>query len=198
VTINSGTTLRHVVRRSDPVPLPVISMPVAPSGTRNVIISNPAQSVGDWATVRNLTLNGAVGQFAAPAGAYGTFAISGNGSLVLGVPGATRPSVYYFQRLSLNSGAHVQIAGPVLVVIANGCSLSGSTIGSRERPEWLTLHIAGGGLTLNNSSEVHGYVVVPAGQITINNNSKLSGGLAADRLTLNSHGLLKLNGPTID
>jgi autotransporter-associated beta strand protein len=198
VTINSGTTLNHVVRRTDPVALPVVSMPVAPSGTRNVIISNPAQSVGDWATVRNLTLNGNVGQFAVPAGAYGTFAINGNGSLVLGVPGATMPSVYYFRHLSLNSGAQVQVAGPVLVVVENGCSLSGSTMGSVERPEWLTLHIASGGLTLNSSSEVHGYVVVPGGQVTINNNSKLSGGLAADRLTLNSHGLLKLRGPAID
>jgi autotransporter-associated beta strand protein len=198
VTINSGTTLGHVVRRTDPVPLPVVSTPVAPSGARNVIISNPAQSVGDWATVRNLTLNGAVGQFAAPAGAYGTFAINGNGSLVLGVPGATRPSVYYFQRLSLNSGAQGQIAGPVLVVVANSCSLSGSTMGSAERPEWLTLHIVGGDMPLNSSSEVYGYVVVPSGQVTINNYSKLIGGLAADRLTLNSHGLLKLNRLAID
>jgi hypothetical protein len=94
----------------------------------------------------------------------------------------------------LNSGAQVQIAGPILVVIANGCSLSRSTMGSAVRPEWLTLHIASGGLTLNSSSEVHGFVVVPAGQVTINNNSELSGGLAADRLTLNSHGLLKLSG----
>jgi autotransporter-associated beta strand protein len=197
VTINSGTALGHVVRRTDPVPFPLISMPVAPSGTRNVTISNPAQSAGDWATVRNLTLNGHLGQFAVPAGAYGTFAVNGNSSLILGVPGATRPSVYHFQHLILNSGAQLQIAGPILVVIANGCSLSGSTMGSAERPEWLTLHIASGGLTLNNSSEVHGFVVVPAGQVTINNNSKLSGGLAAERLTLNSHGRLKLNGPAI-
>jgi hypothetical protein len=51
---------------------------------------------------------------------------------------------------------------------------------------------------LSTSSEAHYYVVVPAGQVTINNNSKLSGGLAAERLTLNSHGLLKLSGPAID
>ena|GEM_PF-1077587 len=198
VTINSGTTLDHVVRRTDPVLLPVVSTPVAPSGTRNVIISNPSQSVGDWATVRNLTLNGNVGQFGIPAGAYGTFAVSGNSSLILGSPGAIRPSIYYFQQLTLNSGAQVQIAGPVLIVVENSCSLSGSIMGSAERPEWLTLHITGGGLTLNSSSEVHGYAVVPAGQVTINNNSKLSGWLAADRLTLNSHGLLKLSGPAID
>jgi hypothetical protein len=198
VTISNGTALDHVVRRTDPAPLPVVSPPVAPSGARSMIISNPAQSVGDWATVRNLTLNGDVGQFAAPTGAYGTFAVNGAGSLILGVPGATKPSVYYFQHLTLNSSARVQIVGPVLVVVANGFSLSDSTMGSAEHPEWLTLHIASGGLTLNSSSEVHGYVVAPAGHITINNNSRLSGGLAADRLTLNSHGLLKLLGPAID
>jgi autotransporter-associated beta strand protein len=198
VTINSGTTLGHVVRRTDPAPLPAVSMPVAPSGARNVIISNPAQSVGDWTTVRNLTLNGAVGPFAVPAGAYGAFAVNGAGSLILGATGATRPSVYYFQRLTLNSGAQVKIAGPVLVVVANGSSLSGSTMGSPDRPEWLTLHIVGGDLPINSSSELYGYVVIPAGQVTINNNSKLSGGLAAERLTLNSHGFLKLLGPAID
>jgi rhamnogalacturonan endolyase len=198
VTINSGASLDHVVRRTDPAPLPVVSPPVAPSGTRNVIISNPSQSVGDWATARNLTLNGDAGSFAPPAGAYGAFTVNGAGRLVLGVPGATRPSVYYFQNLVLNSGAQIQVAGPVLVVVANGFSVSGSAMGSAERPEWLTLHIAGGGLTLNGGSQVHGYVVAPAGQVTINNNSKLSGGLAADRLTLNSHGFLKLLGPDID
>jgi hypothetical protein len=98
----------------------------------------------------------------------------------------------------LNSGAQVKIAGPVLVVVANGSSLSGSTMGSPDRPEWLTLHIVGGDLPINSSSEIYGYVVIPAGQVTINNNSKLIGGLAADRLTLNSHGFLKLLGPAID
>jgi hypothetical protein len=44
----------------------------------NVIISNPVQSVGDWATARNLALNSTVGQFAAPAGAYGAFAVNGS------------------------------------------------------------------------------------------------------------------------
>src|SRR5262249_39203633 len=71
VTLNSNVTLGHVVRRTDPVPLPVVTTPTAPTGTRSVTLNNPSDPVGDWATVRNLTLNSNAGQVAAPAGAYG-------------------------------------------------------------------------------------------------------------------------------
>ena len=36
VTLNSNTTLGHVVRRTDPVPLPIVSAPPSPAGTRSV------------------------------------------------------------------------------------------------------------------------------------------------------------------
>src|SRR5262245_53148582 len=77
VTLNSNTTLGHVVRRTDPVPLPVVTRPTAPTGTRSVTLNNSNNPVGDWATVRNLTLNSNAGQVAAPAGAYGDFTANG-------------------------------------------------------------------------------------------------------------------------
>ena len=77
VTLNSNTTLGHVVRRTDPVQLPTVTAPTAPTGTRSVTLNNPSDPVGDWATVRNLTLNSNAGQVAAPAGAYGDFTANG-------------------------------------------------------------------------------------------------------------------------
>ena len=61
-------------------------------------------------------------------------------------------------------------------------------------PEWLTLH-AYGSLTLNSGARIDGYVVDPVGQVTINGNSVIAGGLASDRLTLNSKALLDLVAP---
>ena len=71
VTLNGGTTLGHVVRRTDPVSLPIVTAPNPPTGTRTVTINNSSQIAGDWTTVRNLTVNSNVGQIAVPAGAYG-------------------------------------------------------------------------------------------------------------------------------
>jgi hypothetical protein len=67
---------------------------------------------------------------------------------------------------------------------------------SLSRPSGMMAPIAA--LPFARNVIISGYIVVLARQVTINNNSKLSGGLAADRLTLNSHGLLKLSGPAID
>ncbi|HEU0172735.1 MAG TPA: hypothetical protein VFV58_00605, partial [Blastocatellia bacterium] len=66
-------------------------------------LNNSSDPVGDWATLRNLTLNSNVGQIAAPAGAYGDFTANGGSGFTLGVAGSVLPTVYYFQRLTLNS-----------------------------------------------------------------------------------------------
>ena len=138
VTLNSNTTLGHLVRRTDPVSLPAVTAPAAPTGTRNVTLNNASDPVGDWATVRNLTLNSNAGQIATPAGAYGDFTANGGSGFTLGVAGSVLPSVYYFQRLTLNSQAQIQVVGPVIVVVTNSVSVNGGVIGSADHPAWLT------------------------------------------------------------
>jgi hypothetical protein len=196
VTLNSNVTLGHVVRRTDPVPLPTVTAPTAPTGTRNVTLNNPSDPVGDWATVRNLTLNSNAGQVAAPAGAYGDFTANGGSGFTLGVAGAVLPSVYHFQRLALNSQARIEVVGPVIVVVANGVSVNGGAIGSGDHPAWLTFNIYAGGLTLNSVANVYGYVAAPRGAVVINGNCQVVGGLASDRLTINSNGRLRLLAPS--
>ena len=73
--------------------------------------------------------------------------------------------------------------------MASGLSLNGA-IGSEAHPEWLTLNIASGGLTLNGSATCDGVVVAPAGTVTLNGNATLSGRVECDRLILNGNGLL--------
>jgi autotransporter-associated beta strand protein len=192
VTLNSNTTLGHVVRRTDPVALPAVAAPILPAGTRSVTLNSSSSPIGDWATLRNLTLNSNVGQVAVPGGAYGDFAANGGSGFTLGVAGAIQPTVYYFQRLTLNSQARIEVAGPVIVVVANSVSANGGVIGNTDHPAWLTFNIYAGGLTLSGGANVYGYVAAPGGTVVINGNCRIVGGLASDRLTINNNGRLRL------
>jgi endo-1,4-beta-xylanase len=188
VTLNGGATLRHVVRRTDPAALPTVAPPPSPAGTRNVVLNAPGQDPGDFATIRNLTLNGGAGPVAVPPGTYGAFMANGPAGFVLGVPGATTPAAYNLQALTLNGGARLQVVGPVIVTLATGAMLSGA-VGVEERPDWLALAIASGGLTLNSGATLNAFVTAPSGVVMVN--GALSGRLACDRLTVNGSGVLR-------
>lgn len=190
VTLNGNVVLRYLVRRTDPIAMPVVSAPPAPTGTRNVSLNSASDSAGDFATIRNLTLNGNAGTRVVPAGTYGTLSANGNSGFTFGVAGATTPSVYNLQGLTLNGNNSLQILGPVVIVLANGVSFNASVAASGH-PEWLALNVASGGVTLNGNMSFYGAVIAPAGTVTLNGNSTLTGGVVADRLTINGNGLLK-------
>lgn len=194
VTLNGSAALRHLMRRTSALALPLVSAPLAPTGTVSVTLNNSGQGVSNWSTLRNLTLNGSGSQVAVPAGAYGDFTANGSSGFTLGVAGATQPSVYYFQHLTLNGQAQFHVVGPVIVIVANAVSAN-SPMGNAAHPEWLTLDLFSGGLTLNGSVNVYGYVAAPAGTVTLNGGSQLVGGLAADRLTLNGSSWLRVLSP---
>jgi hypothetical protein len=82
---------------------------------------------------------------AVPAGTYGTFIANGNAGFTLGVAGASVPSVYNFQGLTLNGGSKLQVVGPVIVTLAGGVTLNAGG-GSPGHPEWLALRLAAGGV----------------------------------------------------
>ncbi len=191
VTLNGNASLRHVVRRTNPVTLPNVMAPLAPTGTRNVIINSSGQSPGSFSTLRHLTLNGNAGQVAVPPGAYGDFTANAGSGFTLGVSGSTQPSIYHFHKLTLNGQSQLKVSGPVIVTVAQGLTGNGS-VGVADQPGWLTLNIRSGGLTLNGGSRFYGHVNAPNGTIIINGNSQLIGGVAADRLTLNGGALLRL------
>ena len=76
--------------------------------------------------------------------------------------------------------------------MANGFSVNGGAIGNSAHPAWLALEAFAGDLTLNNGSQIYGYVTAPAGTLRINGNCQITGGGAADRLAINSNGKLLL------
>src|SRR5688572_9179238 len=67
ITLNGSARLGRIVRRTDAIALPIANPPPQPTGPRSVTLTNTAESAGDFATLRNLTLNGGVGQFVVPA-----------------------------------------------------------------------------------------------------------------------------------
>ena len=69
------------------------------------------------------------------------------------------------------------------MTVGNSISLNGA-FGGAGHPEWLTLQLSQGSLTLNGFA-VTGTVIVPNGTVTVNSRSSITGALAADRLTLN-------------
>ena len=191
ITLNGGATLGHVVRKVDPTALPEVNAPMPPKGKRTVVLSSAGQTVGDFSTVRDLTVNGNLGSVAVPPGAYGDFSAGGGSGFVLGTPGSTTPAVYHFQRLTLNGSSHFHVVGPVAVTVAHGFTASGN-MGASQRPDWLMLGVYSGDFTLNGGVSLWGTVQAPRGHVIINGHSQLIGGLACDRLTVNGRGLLRI------
>lgn len=194
VTLNGNSTLGSLVRRVDGHALPQVIAPLPPSGTRSVNINAVGDPVGDWSTLRNLTLNGGVGNYTVPAGAYGDFTANGGTSFTLGIVGTQQPTLYSFQRLSLGGQAQIRVVGPVIVTVANGFSANGQ-LGAGLNRSWLTLNIYSGGFTLNGGAALYGYVNAPNGSVTVNGDSQLVGGVTCDRLIVNGGGLLRLVEP---
>jgi len=187
ITLNGNCSLHCLRTRTTPVSLPTVPAPPRPAGARTVAINNAGQSMGDPATLRNLTLNGNAGQVAVPPGTYGNFTANGGSGFTLGVAGATQSAIYNLQNLSLNGNSRLDVIGPVLLTVANGFSANG-LVGTTNRSAWLQIQIANSGFTLNGGCTVHGSVTAPAGTVAINGNSCLIGSVQSDRFTLNGGG----------
>jgi RHS repeat-associated protein len=186
-----GVRLGHLRTRTNPSTIPGVSAPPTPAGTRSVTITAAGQSAGAFATLRNLTLNGNVGQYSIPAGTYGDFTANAASGFTLGTAGAQQAAVYNFQHLTFNGAAQLRVLGPVIVTVANGFIGNGS-LGSSTNSSWLTLKISSGSFTVNGSCSVYGFVFAPSGTVTINGSSQLIGGSVSDRLTVNTGGLLRV------
>ena len=59
---NTASIENGLTTRTDATAMPMVAAPPAPTGTRNVTINNAGQSIGDFAALKNLTLNGNIGQ----------------------------------------------------------------------------------------------------------------------------------------
>jgi rhamnogalacturonan endolyase len=190
VTLNGHAMARYVVRRVNPIAMPTVAAPHAPTGSRTIVLTAHSAPVDDFTTVRNLTVIGDVGAVAIPPGAYGIFTVSGNSTLVLGNAGETEPAVYELQGLVLNGSAGISVVGPVTLRLGNGVVINGG-VGSAADPSLLSVEMNSGGVILNGNAVLHGTVVAPNGQVSINGNAELHGRVTADRLTINGNAVLE-------
>ncbi len=188
VTMGGKAMARYLVRRVDPIAMPVVTAPQAPSGTRDVFLNSSTDTLGDPATVRDLTLNGNAGPVALPPGAYRNLTAN-SGGFVLGDANATDPTVYDVQRLTLNGSAQIQVVGPVVLRLANGLAFNGN-IGNATDPSLLTVELFNGGVTLNGSATLNGTITAPNGSVIINGAATVKGSVTSDRLTINGNGAL--------
>ncbi len=197
IGLNQGSVLDALVIRTDPQPLPSVSPPQNPSGTRHVNLNHMQEDPGDFSTLRNLTLNSNAGIRTIPPGVYGDFTANDGSGFRLGETGAMEPALYHFQRLTLNSGSVIELAGPVIIHLRHGTHFNGP-VGEPGRCDWLELRVSQGGVTLNSGTHFYGRAVAPAGAIQINSNAEWHGSLVSDRLTINSGGLLQYCGPDLE
>ena len=68
ITLNGNATLRHTVRRTNPIALPATATLPVSTGSRLVLLFFEGQSAGDFATIRYLTLGEKIGAVAVPPG----------------------------------------------------------------------------------------------------------------------------------
>lgn len=190
VTLNGSASLGKLVTRTDPIAMPPVAAPPASTGTRDVSLNQPNGSPGDFATLRDLTVNGNHAPVAVPPGTYRTFTSNSGNTFVFGIAGSSQPAVYNLSRLTLNSNSTLQVVGPVALTIALDLTLNNSAVVTTN-PLWLSVNIASGGLTLNSASRFYGIVRAPSGIVTLNANSLLHGAVFSDRLTLNSNSILE-------
>jgi hypothetical protein len=191
VTLNGNAQLGRLVKRTDAVTTPTVTAPAAAGGTRDVTLSDSDQSAGDFATVRDLTLNGAAGMVVVPPGTYRSWVANSGSGFVLGIAGSTQPAVYKVDSLTLDEGSQLQILGPVVLTTATGITVNGP-MGAASNPFWLNLKVAAGDVTINSGGVLYGILTAPSGTVTINRNSSLTGNLVCDRLTVNAGGLLRI------
>lgn len=186
LTMNAGSALRYLVRRIDSPVFPTVLAPPLPTGTRSVNKTTAAQSIGDFATLRTLSVSGSAGQVVVPPGTYGNLSVNGSAALVFGEVGGTVPAVYNLQNLLVNQQlgtARVVIVGPVIITVATGASISGVT-GSPDHPEWLTLRASGGNVVVAGNGALHGSVVAPKSTVTLSGRAIVKGSVIADRLNI--------------
>lgn len=194
IVLEGGAQVQRIVRGVSPV---VLAWPVplrVVAGTRSVALTRPADAVGDFATVKNLTVGAGAGPRTIPAGVYGDLALEGRATVVLGVAGATSPAFYQFNQLQVTPQASVTVVGPVVVTVA-GELTCGGTMGTAAQPEWLRLNVVAGNATLTAGAGVYGRASVPAGVVSLAGKAAWTGTLEADRLIVEGGAELRLSLP---
>lgn len=186
VSFNGPASVGWVVTRTDPVALDEVHEPSAPTGWRWVFASYPGDVPAQLDEIRSLTLNYLAGEVALPPGSYDQVTVNSSNGLLLGIEGAEEPTLYEFNRLTLNGG-HLRLAGPVEIRVRESVQFSSDTVaGEEENPAWLTLSVYNGSFTLNSGSQYFGTVLAPNGNLALNGGSILTGQAQTNQLQMST------------
>jgi RHS repeat-associated protein len=193
LSMSGNASLRYLITRTNPTELETVVPPPAPNGTRDVSVLKEGQGVGDFQTLRNLSLSGKAGAVSVPPGTYGSFSASGRTTLVLGLENATEPATYNLQGLTLSGGSDLRLAGPVVLTVGGGgVALTGSSAGAADNPHRLLLKVAGGEVKVNGNGVLYGVVRAPQSVVNISGNGRLRGTLTCDRLSVSGNGVIQV------
>ncbi|HEV8427371.1 MAG TPA: RHS repeat-associated core domain-containing protein [Pyrinomonadaceae bacterium] len=192
ITISNNAHLRHVITRTNPISLMPILLPPAPSGTRDVSLTEADETIGDPATLRHLSISGKAGAVVVPPGTYGRFAASGHTAFVLGVEGTTVPSVYNLEELSLLGGSELRVVGPVKLTVKTNVTLVGSAVGAPDDPTRLLLQVAQGTVSVSGNAVLYGIIRNPQGMVSIPGTGRIRGTVTCDRLFIDGNGILQI------
>lgn len=92
--------------------------------------------------------------------------------------------------LTLNGTSQIRVVGPVQITLATGGAWN-STLGEVSHPDWLTLRVASGSVTLNGNAALYGTLIAPTSTVMLNGSATLVGSLRADRLALNADSVIR-------
>ncbi len=144
-------------------------------------------NIGNWATVRTLTVNTGNVTINVPAGNYHSFTVDGSGSTLKFAAGTYN----FADTIVLSSNSRVEITGQTTINLGGSLTLNGGkfTLGANTTATDVILNVLGGGVTINANSEINGEVRVPSGVLTLNSgNALVRGNIWADGFTLNGNG----------
>lgn len=166
---NNATITGSVYRRITPTPLPTVTNPTG-------LVTRSNQSSGTLLP-----------------GAYNTVNPGNNGSITLGIAGATNPAIYSITNFSVNNNVTVNIVGPVILTLNPGASKTISiannvVMGNLAHPEWLQLNMYSGNLTLGNNGTLYAAVKAPTSTVTFENNTVFRGSVTAKTFNLENNG----------
>ncbi len=174
----------HIQSDAAPLPSDFPSFLPAAAGVRSVNVSSQSDitSIGDWQTVRDLSVAKSGLTINVPPGNYGTFTVNGNSRLNF-----TAGTYNFANTFNLDGSASLQANGLVTINVGENLTInSGSLVlGTYTSPGDVHLNVLGSFLKVNGSSQVSAMVRAYNGAVVLNGTSQVRGQVIADSVTLN-------------
>lgn len=167
ITIQKADFAGKVYRRITPVTMPVVTLPEGLADRGSVSAGTRTLAPGDYSSVT--LANGA--------------------QITIGIPGATQPSQYVFDALSMQNNVRINVVGPVVLTlnpgVANTVTLgNGVVFGNSSRPEWLQINMFTGNFTVGQGSALYGSILNPNGTVSFQQNASFVGGVTAKYINI--------------